>query len=277
MKIRHNKKRNTAFVYEALIREATVAAIKGDVERRDKVFKVIKRHFKNGSILKRDLDCYRSLYEGQNLDQTLSEKIVKEAKIAQRLIDPHGLFKKQSALIDDINKEVSPSVFGNFVPNYKTLASISQIFSGRLSPKRSIVLESQLISNMSRKPESTPNQEKVDDVVLKTFISKFNDKYGGELLDEQQQLLSHYISSFADNSVELKMYLNEEISRLKNDIARAKNSPEIKDDKEMAEKADEIIIKLEDFANQNINESVLLTVMKTQKLVKEIYSNVDSN
>ena len=226
MKIRHNKKRNTAFVYEALIREATVAAIKGDVERRDKVFKVIKRHFKNGSILKRDLDCYRSLYEGQNLDQTLSEKIVKEAKIAQRLIDPHGLFKKQSALIDDINKEVSPSVFGNFVPNYKTLASISQIFSGRLSPKRSIVLESQLISNMSRKPESTPNQEKVDDVVLKTFISKFNDKYGGELLDEQQQLLSHYISSFADNSVELKMYLNEEISRLKNDIARAKNSPE---------------------------------------------------
>ena len=277
MKIRHNKKRNTAFVYEALIREATVAAIKGDVERRDKVFKVIKRHFKNGSILKRDLDCYRSLYEGQNLDQTLSEKIVKEAKIAQRLIDPHGLFKKQSALIDDINKEVSPSVFGNFVPNYKTLASISQIFSGRLSHKRSIVLESQLISNMSRKPESTPNQEKVDDVVLKTFISKFNDKYGGELLDEQQQLLSHYISSFADNSVELKMYLNEEISRLKNDIARAKNSPEIKDDKEMAEKADEIIIKLEDFANQNINESVLLTVMKTQKLVKEIYSNVDSN
>ena len=42
-------------------------------------------------------------------------------------------------------------------------------------------------------------------------------------------------------------------------------------------KADKIVAKLDGFANQNINESVLLTVMKTQKLVKEIYSNADSN
>ena len=34
MKIKHNKKRNTAFIYEALIREATVAAMRGDAEKR---------------------------------------------------------------------------------------------------------------------------------------------------------------------------------------------------------------------------------------------------
>ena len=45
MKIRHNKKRNTAFVYEALVREATVAVLKEDVERRDKTISIIKRHF----------------------------------------------------------------------------------------------------------------------------------------------------------------------------------------------------------------------------------------
>jgi len=175
-----------------------------------------------------------------------------------------------------VNKEVSPSVFGNFVPNYKTLATISQIFSGRLSPKRSVVLENQLIANMSKETKK-PQQQGVDEVVLKAFVSKFNDKYLGDLIEEQKQLLSHYISSFADNSVELKMYLNEEIARLKGDIAKAKESPEIKEDKEMREKADKIVAKLDGFANQNINESVLLTVMKTQKLVKEIYSNADSN
>jgi hypothetical protein len=276
MKLRHNKKRNTAFVYEALIREATVATLRGDAPKRNKIVQIIKKHFKNGSVLKKDLDCYRSLYDGQNLEPSISEKIIKEAKIAQRLIDPHGLFKQQSALIADVNKEVSPSVFGNFVPNYKTLATISQIFSGRLSPKRSVVLENQLIANMSKETKK-PQQQGVDEVVLKAFVSKFNDKYLGDLIEEQKQLLSHYISSFADNSVELKMYLNEEIARLKGDIAKAKESPEIKEDKEMREKADKIVAKLDGFANQNINESVLLTVMKTQKLVKEIYSNADSN
>ena len=39
MKIKHNKKRNTAFVFESLMREATVAIIKGDTERKETVVK----------------------------------------------------------------------------------------------------------------------------------------------------------------------------------------------------------------------------------------------
>ena len=36
MKKRHNKKRNIAFVYEALVREATVAVLRKDGERKNK-------------------------------------------------------------------------------------------------------------------------------------------------------------------------------------------------------------------------------------------------
>ena len=42
MKNKHNKKRNTAFVFEALTREATVAIIKGDQERKEKVVSLLK-------------------------------------------------------------------------------------------------------------------------------------------------------------------------------------------------------------------------------------------
>ena len=42
MKKRHNKKRNIAFVYEALVREATVAVMRKDVGRRDKVVNILK-------------------------------------------------------------------------------------------------------------------------------------------------------------------------------------------------------------------------------------------
>jgi hypothetical protein len=61
MKIKHNKKRNTAFVYEALIREGTSAILQKDEKRKQTIVDIIKEHFKNGSILKSDLECYRSL------------------------------------------------------------------------------------------------------------------------------------------------------------------------------------------------------------------------
>ena len=42
MKTKYNKKRNTAFVYEALIREGTSAILQGDHERKNTVVKLIK-------------------------------------------------------------------------------------------------------------------------------------------------------------------------------------------------------------------------------------------
>ena len=39
---KHNKKRNTAFLFEALVREMTKAAIRGDNKKKQKVLKVIR-------------------------------------------------------------------------------------------------------------------------------------------------------------------------------------------------------------------------------------------
>ena len=84
----------------------------------------------------------------------------------------------------------------------------------------------------------------------------------------------HYITSFVDNSIELKMFLNEEISRLKNKLQEAKQIEEIKSDGSMMEKTDSVISKLDSYSKETVSESILLTVLKTQKLVKEIYSDV---
>ena len=157
MKIKHNKKRNTSFIYEAIVKEATAAVLNGETDRKEKAFEIIKKHFSKNSILRKDLDCYTSLYENQGLDLHTSEKIIREAKIAQRLIDPSGLFKQQTELIKDINTDFDGAIFNNFVPNYKTLATISQIFSGKLSPKKSIVLENQVVSGMIKE---SPTQVK---------------------------------------------------------------------------------------------------------------------
>ena len=45
MRTRYNKKRNTAFVYEVLIREGTSAILQKDEQRKNAIVKIIKKHF----------------------------------------------------------------------------------------------------------------------------------------------------------------------------------------------------------------------------------------
>lgn len=77
------------------------------------------------------------------------------------------------------------------------------------------MLENSIVENMSKSTEPQQPQAFMDNLVLDTFTEKFNEKYSKALSEEQKQLLSHYITSFADNAVELKTYLNEEIARLR--------------------------------------------------------------
>ena len=94
------------------------------------------------------LQCYQSLYETTGLEKEMCEKIIKEAKLASRLLDTQGLFVSQTDLINDVNKELEPSVFNNFVPNYKSLANIYKMFSHSTDPKSAVILEGLVLEDM---------------------------------------------------------------------------------------------------------------------------------
>ena len=275
MKTRHNKKRNTAFVFEALVREATVAIIKENHEVKNKAIAIIKKHFVPGSVLYKDLQNYRSLYENQDLPREIAEKIIKEAKLAHRVMDPHGLFVSQSDLIADVNKELTPEVFSNFVPNYKTLASIAQMFSDKSSPKNTVILENNIINNMILSQDKQDTLEPIDNLVLNSFVNKFNDKYKEGLIESQKTLLNYYITSFADNGLGLKMFLNSEIARLKEELTVSLDKEIIKEDKDLIEKTNQVLEKLSSFQTQAASAQVVLTVLKTQQLAEEI--SIDGN
>ncbi len=276
MKTKYNKKRNTAFVYEALVREGTSAILQGDHERKNTVVKLIKKHFAPNTPLQKHLQCYQSLYEATNLDRKTCEKIIREAKLAHRVLDPHGLFVSQTDLINDVNKELEPSVFNNFVPNYKSLANIHKMFSTSTSPKNSVILEELVLEEMSNTQE-TQEDVQIDNVVIESFVEKFNNKYNETLLAEQKTLLNLYISSFVDNSLELKMYLNEEISRLKKQLNESKSKEEISSDTQMVEKTNLILEKLDTLKDGFADHDMLLTILKVQQLVEEINEDADSN
>jgi hypothetical protein len=276
MKSKHNKKRNTAFVFEALAREATVAIIKGDDERKEKVVSIVRKHFTNDSLLKKDLECYRSLYENQNLDEETSRKIVEAVMAAKRLIDPDALFRQQTEIINDINKQLSPQTFNNFVPNYKSLATIAKMFNTN-SPKQTVMLESKIVNGMIGTIKEA-SLEPVDSLTFSTFTKKFNEKYGSSLLKEQKELLNNYISSFSHDDLETKIYFNRELGRLKRSLSEALVVEDIANDPEMLRKTEAVKEKIEAFSKQaSINESQLLFILKTQQLVKEIYDDASNS
>ena len=276
MKNKHNKKRNTALVYEALVKEMTAAILRDDHNTKNKITNIIKKHFSFDSILKKDLECYHSVTESYGSDTETCKKIINEVKIQKRLIDPSALFKAQTELIKDINSEVDSNIFNNFVPNYKSLATIDQMFSLKTSPRERIMLESTLLTFMTETHEE-PEEQAVDSLVVTKFVERFNKKYNDDLLDEQKELLNQFILSFTDNSLALKTFLNDEIGRLKEALTKSFETKEISEDDSMATKTKSIIEKLEAFSKANVDEEVLLTVLKTQELVKEIYSDGSNN
>ena len=271
MRLRHNKKRNTAFLYETLIREAVLNSVKKNIKKRNIVLALVKENFAKHTETKKELDLYKALFETKNISLRKAEKLLNEIKRAHSKINKKKLFKEQSELIKIINKNVSKDVFSNFVPNYKNLATISQIFDEEISGKMRVILEEDIIKSMTSKVKENKEQNNISNLELKAFISKFNETYDC-LLEEQRELLNKYILSFLDNGVEFKMYLNEEIGRLREIITSSSILEEVQNDFSMQNKINSILDLIEAFKTTPIGESVLEDVLKIQTLVKEIQS-----
>ena len=62
MRLKHNKKRNTAFVYETLVRELTESVVKNNKNKQNKIVSIIKEHFTDDSTLREELELYKSIY-----------------------------------------------------------------------------------------------------------------------------------------------------------------------------------------------------------------------
>ena len=72
--------------------------------------------------------------------------------------------------------------------------------------------------------------------------------------------------------------LNRELGRLKQSLSEAVVIEEIANDPEMVRKTNAVRERLESLSKETIlNESTLLTIMKTQELVKEIYDDASNS
>ena len=267
--MKHNKRRNTAFVYEALVRELTKHTIQKNEEKKRAVLDVIKETFKKDSLLKKELDLYSEIIKTRGLGAKDAEKVVCLVKEVRQKIDNQKLFSEQTKLINKINKRLDESVFSNFVPNYKTLASIYQVFSPNTKIKNKVLLEKSIVEHMTSKGiKLCEEKNEIRASTVKIFTNKFNSTYS-KLNEEQQTLLSKYIGSFKDNGLDLKIYLNDELGRIKETLKEHRRGV----DEELGKRVEDVLILIDGYKGQMINEDMLKQILKIQEFAREIQSN----
>ena len=264
--MKHNKKRNTAFIYETLTRELTRAVVNKDRATKQKIGALLKEFFSKGCILAQELELYTALLETVNIHPKVAERLLNETKVAHRALDENKIFSAQSRIIAAINKEVDSDVWGNFIPNFKSLASINAIFNSKAAVKKRVLFEQMIVDRMSE-PASTRADntlQPLDNLTYNSFINKFNDKYTN-LLSEQKDLLNRYITSFADEGFELRLYLNEELRRLKSTLSTHDSKS-----RSVSTKITEVVEYLEGFRKRDFVDTDLNKVLQTQELVREL-------
>lgn len=273
-KTKHNKKRNTAFLYEALVREMTKAVVSQDKKRKNNIIDILKESFSSNKILGQELRLYQTILESTDLDSITAEKLLYKIREAYATLDMQEIYDAQSSVINRINKEIGSAVYNNFVPNYKSIATVSQLFGADSSAagiKKGVILEQNVLETLTSDTTKEPETEMkpIDNIVFKTFTSKFNEAYGEGLLSEQKELLNRYILSFSSDT-DMKIYLNEELGRLHVALQKALNTDEVKSDGTMTESTNSVINMIEEFRNTPVDKNLVEKVLKIQNLVHEI-------
>ena len=273
IKMKHNKKRNTAFLYEALVRQMTKHVLEENSSSKDEVVFIIKTFFSKGKPLAEELSLYRAIVDSSQVKPKILEKIIAEAKHGHARLSSDDIFNQQGKLISVINRKFGKDFYNSPVPNYRNLASIAAIFNLNTPIKTRVLLESSLVETLSSQVV-----KKTDDsgligtsVLMNTFLSKFNDKYDN-LHEEQKCLLNSYIISMADDGLSMKAFLNEEITRLESIIQESLGMQELASDQDMRTGTEEVLSLVQELKTKPIEENDLSLLLKIQNLAREVQS-----
>jgi hypothetical protein len=114
-------------------------------------------------------------------------------------------------------------------------------------------------------------RQPIDPLTFKIAVNNYNKKYE-TLLENQKTLLKKFVlSGNQDNFADLVVYLSEEIYRIEKNISESINSvEEINKNKIIKENALMILNLIKEFRYKEIDEELIKTILKLQKIEHEI-------
>jgi len=215
--------------------------------------------------LKKELDIYRSFEDLADLDRTVVEKIITESKEQYRRLDKKRIFNIQTLLIQEVNKDLGKLVWDSFLSQYKKIATLNQVLAQNNSPKYAVMVEQKLIESLCAPISDKKPLPNINNLAMKQFIDKFNTEYSNNLNEHQKTLLNKYIMSYHDDGMDLKIYLYEEIDRLKvvlHEYTIGSNPT--------SQKIAKVAEKIENYHSKRIDTKLISEIIKIQALTSEL-------
>jgi hypothetical protein len=276
----HNKRRNTGLLYEFLVRTISKALVEGDQKRSAVALKVVKRYFKPGTELYKELRLVNSLVKTTVSSEAVAASIIQEAKSAARSYDVQALDREKSLLIATINKAINDDDFYDHQVNeYKIYATIQTLLNDWRTVDRDLgrlaQYEDALLHHLVTEKVEAPDQMIAEDnpgtsrLLMKVMMKKLNEKYAGQLTEEQRGLVRAYAFSTAnDDPNSIRKKLAEVKGRLLSEIATF--SQHNADNEYVLLKMDEARQRIEDETFDVVDDDTVTRFMLYVKLSTEL-------
>jgi len=283
--IKHNKVKNTAFLYECLTRQIT-SDVLSNVDPSP-ALAIVKEFFKPTTILGKELVLYKALTSKKLKNEGKINYLVDSVLRERKKLKYNEMRRAKYNLVKKITEKYElKDFFRTRISNYKDIASVYKLFEIQQNSNPFEETEIRFVVMESLKEKDVPKsnkqsvvekfQKESKDLRLlsyKILVDKFNQKYSN-LNESQRDLLKAYINNISNTST-LKDFMGEEISKLKNEILKI--HPKI-DDKVVSIKLKECLNVLKKLNKGNIvNEEQLITMMRFYSLLDEINAAVNKS
>tara|TARA_B100000963_G_scaffold361030_1_gene394469 strand:- start:2392 stop:3246 length:855 start_codon:yes stop_codon:yes gene_type:complete len=276
-KLKHSKYKNTAILFEILVRKLTSESMTSD---KSVTIDIIKKYFGKNSELSKELQLYNSLIKEQFKSEAKALDFMRSCKETHNKLNKSLIKRQRYNLVKEIsNNFIFEKISKIRIKNYKQLASVYKLFEYKESsnPKqllecKDVILDHLLISQTKsiKKDiviETFKNQDK--DVRLLTYkllVDKFNNKYSN-LNESQKDLLNNYITNVNDTEA-LKEYIHKVIPQIKTKLKKHTKLITDKVTKIKIEKLSEMLCNVETI--KTIKESHVLSLLRYFDLIQEL-------
>ena len=275
MKQKHSKYKNTGILFELLTRQLTSDTITGN---QSKSLSFLKKHFHSKTELFKEYKIYHTLatqkYNKDSQATMLIETLIK----THEKLNKSQLRREKYNLIKEIKENYDiTNFFNSKINNYKVMASIFNLLENIKASPQSIVNSKVTLLEHITKQKSKKNKNVVLEgynnqdkntrlLTYKVLLEKFNNKYIN-LADNQKLLLKEYVNNVT-NSPSLKLYINEEIKKVKKDLIKYSKKVE---DKVIAIKLNETKDLIKPLCKKsNVHDDNVSNLLNYYELINEL-------
>jgi hypothetical protein len=280
MEIKHSKYKNTGILFELLVRQITSDTLSN---KDSKATGILKKHFVK-TELGREYKLYETLLKNTNLSEGKADMITNTVLESAKHLNQSILKRQKYNLIKEIKQYYNiDEFFKTKLPNYKAQASIYILlenYTQNSSPNLNQIIDNKITlleyltsSNLDKKnveseviEEFNSHDKDIRILTYKILLEKFNTKYDS-LNSNQKLVLKEFINS-TDSTPKLKIFYNQKINEIKNELSMLKITVS---DKVTKIKLDEVFSLLKELdKTSNVTNDHMVNLLQYYELLEEL-------